>query len=266
MPNGYFLHLLSHLPLPVPLPRQPLATPPTASQLLPPPQSQKQPTARIHKMFLARPFLPPPNSTCPVTRNLASSTRTGRKLRQHSSGRQGRRQRIGRSLVRNSTYEVDDVGTEKSAMRKDSRNQIQSSFAWKFVVYGTTFLLPTCILKRILGTRDWKVCYAWREKFAWCFVIMVLCLSVAFLTFGFTTPVCDNSKSIYTYSFFTKTTVEKKDQWFLAHGRIFSPFSKRNRLPIVAADYEPFIGLDVSDSFTLPAVKKLTITMIFRAR
>ena len=187
----------------------------------------------------------------------------GRKLTTNSKHS---RSTVTRSLVPRSRSDArNDVAVEKAAMLKQRQNQIQSSVAWKFIVYGTTWLLPTFLLKRLLGTKDWKVCFAWREKFAWCFVILILCLMVAFITFGFTTLVCDNANSIYTYSFFNKTCREKKDQWFLAHGKIYSPFSKKNTVPINPVEYEPFIGLDVSGLFPYaPSCERLGIdSMMF---
>lgn len=178
----------------------------------------------------------------------------GRKL-SGPEGNKARRKKIARSLVRrnNTDYEDDQQhqSTDKySPNRQDNaQDSIQSSWLWKSFVYGSTWLLPTCILKLFLGTKDWRVCYSWREKVAWCMIIFTLCLSVAFLTFGFTTLVCDNSKSIYTFSYFSKTTREKKDQWFLAHGNIYSPYSKRSQTPFDDESYKPFIGWDVSDLF-----------------
>ncbi|RKP20153.1 hypothetical protein ROZALSC1DRAFT_21651, partial [Rozella allomycis CSF55] len=65
---------------------------------------------------------------------------------------------------------------------------------WKWFSYLITFWAPPFAL-RLCGKRDKATQQGFREKIALCFIILILCAAVAFLTFGLQRTLCPPSES-----------------------------------------------------------------------
>ncbi|ORX93190.1 hypothetical protein K493DRAFT_223771 [Basidiobolus meristosporus CBS 931.73] len=67
--------------------------------------------------------------------------------------------------------------------------------AWQMFATCATFYAPNPVLS-CCGMKTKEIRQAWREKMALCTVIILLCLAVGFLTFGFQQVLCGFSSSI----------------------------------------------------------------------
>lgn len=69
--------------------------------------------------------------------------------------------------------------------------QEDSSFSgWRLFSRIVTFWAPAALLESIGGLRDKNMRQAWREKMALCFIIVIMCGIVGFLTVGFQKVLC----------------------------------------------------------------------------
>lgn len=66
---------------------------------------------------------------------------------------------------------------------------------WRVFSHIVTFWAPSFLLTSIGGLTDKNMIQAWREKIALCFIILVLCLGVAFVTVGTQKVLCPSTSS-----------------------------------------------------------------------
>lgn len=66
---------------------------------------------------------------------------------------------------------------------------------WRAFSRIVTFWAPSFLLASIGGLKDKSMIQAWREKIALCFIILVLCLAVAFITVGTQKVLCPSTSS-----------------------------------------------------------------------
>lgn len=66
---------------------------------------------------------------------------------------------------------------------------------WRVFSHIVTFWAPSFLLASVGGLSDKNVIQAWREKIALCFIILLLCLGVAFLTVGTQKVLCPSTSS-----------------------------------------------------------------------
>ncbi|OMJ13131.1 Chitin synthase D [Smittium culicis] len=81
---------------------------------------------------------------------------------------------------------------EKKTRKKSSTNPQSQNTLWKIYCSVITFWAPDSLLKRF-GMPHKDIIFAWREKFGLVAIILTLCLSVGFLTFGLQLVLCKNS-------------------------------------------------------------------------
>lgn len=62
--------------------------------------------------------------------------------------------------------------------------------AWRIFSRVVTFWAPAALLESLGGLKDKNMRQAWREKIALCFIIIILCGCVGFLTVGFQKVLC----------------------------------------------------------------------------
>lgn len=66
---------------------------------------------------------------------------------------------------------------------------------WRVFSRLVTFWAPSFLLTSVGGLSDKNMVQAWREKIALCFIILVLCLAVAFITVGTQKVLCPSTSS-----------------------------------------------------------------------
>ncbi|KAF9245027.1 glycosyltransferase family 2 protein [Melanogaster broomeanus] len=66
---------------------------------------------------------------------------------------------------------------------------------WRIFSQIVTFWAPSFLLSSIGGLKDKSMMQAWREKIALCFIILILCLCVAFITVGTQKVLCPTTSS-----------------------------------------------------------------------
>lgn len=149
------------------------------------------------------------------------------------------------------------VRMERSRSRRPTRvdkdhkpsQKSSSSLLWRIIVRMGTLLIPDFVLRRTLGSKDPRVLYTWREKVTLCWIIFWLCLCLAFMTYGLSLFVCDNSGKVYKYAVFERANKKRIDRWFLAHGKIYSPFHEKTRIEAKGSEFEDFVGEDATFNF-----------------
>lgn len=66
---------------------------------------------------------------------------------------------------------------------------------WRVFSLIVTFWAPSFLLTSLGGLTDKNMIQAWREKIALCFIILLLCLAVAFITVGTQMVLCPSTES-----------------------------------------------------------------------
>lgn len=101
------------------------------------------------------------------------------------------------------------------------KNKFNCSW-WVLLYNAISCCLPSFFLKYCCRMTDRRVQSAWREKFALCVLIAILCLALAFLTYGFTTFICiPPKKAIYRFKTISDN-IDEDNRWFLIHGQIYN--------------------------------------------
>lgn len=116
--------------------------------------------------------------------------------------------------------------------------------------------------------RDERVQRAWREKVSLCLIVVVLCLALGFLTFGFTTIVCrPPAKPVYRVSMVEQANT-KKSRWFTVHGHIFNipqAYKPYRHKSLGFDPYQQFATKDISAYFPY-APTCLSLGVSFKCR
>ena len=107
--------------------------------------------------------------------------------------------------------DVGDDGTSKSCW----------GHCWGPTTRILTFCCPAFCLRKCGRMKDSRVQSAWREKVSLCIVIVVLCLSLGFITFGLSTIVCRPPGSqVFKYDL-VKNKNTDEERWIIIHGEIY---------------------------------------------
>ena len=102
---------------------------------------------------------------------------------------------------------------------------------WPITTRILTCWVPGWALRKCGGMADVRVQGAWREKVSLCLIVVVLCLALGFLTFGFTTVVCrPPAKPVYRMAMVEQANT-KSSRWYTVHGHIFN----------IPASYKPYV-------------------------
>ncbi|KAF9222638.1 glycosyltransferase family 2 protein [Gyrodon lividus] len=78
---------------------------------------------------------------------------------------------------------------------------------WRIFAQIVTFWAPSFLLSSIGGLKDKGMIQAWREKIALCFIIIILCLCVAFVTVGTQKVLCPTTSNMNPARYSTLGTV-----------------------------------------------------------
>ncbi|KAI0225823.1 hypothetical protein L0F63_006718, partial [Massospora cicadina] len=97
----------------------------------------------------------------------------------------GRTLRRGKTLTRPERFQVPEPMLNGQAERK-------SLDAWVVFSRVVTFWAPSFVLRKLGFPHD-DIIQAWREKIALCFIISLICATVAFLTLGLPYAFCPES-------------------------------------------------------------------------
>lgn len=133
----------------------------------------------------------------------------------------------------------------------DGREEVKWYSWWPLLTRLLTFWIPSWTLSKCGGMHDERIQAAWREKVALCLIVTIMCLGLAFLTFGLTIIVCrPRSKPVYSIKMVEERDVTDTERWFLIHGMIYNipesykPYVHKNFNP-----YDEFATMDVSPYF-----------------
>lgn len=110
-------------------------------------------------------------------------------------------------------------------LKDDEQEPPKKSFGcWNLTTLLCTCCCCACLLEKC-GMSAKPVQEAWREKVTLCLIILTFCAALGFLTFGFTTVVCQEKGVLIKFS-----TVKEKnnadERWFIIHGQIYNFPSK----------------------------------------
>ena len=76
---------------------------------------------------------------------------------------------------------------QRKLLRMTQRSHVPD--CWILTSWILTWWIPTFFM-RLIGIKDKQMQQAWREKVSLVLIILILCISVGFLTFGFNAAVC----------------------------------------------------------------------------
>lgn len=143
-----------------------------------------------------------------------------------------------RGASRSRTREIGFREHDFSGMGADGREKIPWYSWWPLTTRLLTCLIPSWALSRCGGMHDDRVQAAWREKVALCIIVIILCLALAFITFGLSTIVCRPATSpIYRVG--TVADHNNDDErWFILHGQIYNIPKKYK--PYAHKKYDPY--------------------------
>ncbi|PJF19368.1 Fungal chitin synthase domain-containing protein [Paramicrosporidium saccamoebae] len=119
---------------------------------------------------------------------------------------------------------------------------------WSVFAHVVTFWAPAPLLKMV-GYHDKQVRQAFREKFALCFIVFIMCVALAIFTFGLGPILCpsnSNTSRIIWREF------EKQDKQGLtwALGKVYRTADVSRILSVPADSIQ---GRDISTDFAIPA-------------
>lgn len=166
---------------------------------------------------MSKGYLPTSESRENLVQSQPGSTGTGRSTR--TTARRNRslvkpersRSRRGLSFGREN-FLRDDVAQD---------HEKKSPFrCWKCTFLACTCCCCSCLLEKC-GMKAKQVQEAWREKVALCITIFIFCLALGFLTFGFTTVVCQEKGVTIKYET-VATKNNENDRWYIIHGTIYN--------------------------------------------
>ncbi|CAO3677614.1 unnamed protein product [Rhizopus stolonifer] len=102
---------------------------------------------------------------------------------------------------------------------------------WAWCAFLMTCCIPNCFIRVCLRKKNPMVQQAWREKLSLCYIILLLCCALAFITYGLTRALCPpNSRSTTSYS-------------MVSNGRRIPVYNQNPRV------FGQFYPLDVIQSF-----------------
>jgi chitin synthase len=116
--------------------------------------------------------------------------------------------------------------------------------------------------------RDERIQAAWREKVALCIIVFVMCLLLAFITFGLSIVVCRPSTRPVHRIGMVADHNEGNDRWFIIHGMIYNiptiykPYAHKLYDP-----YQLFATMDISVYFPwTPDCPEAGVNMKFKCK
>ena len=184
----------------------------------------------------------------PIRSHSRSISRVAAGRRHRSLVRPERSRSRGRGLSRSRTREFGHREHDFCGMGADGR-EAQPWYAWwPLLTRILTCLIPSWLLSTCGRMHDERVQAAWREKVALCMVIVLMCLLLAFITFGLSTIVCRPSiKPIYNIGMVGKNNNED-NRWFIIHGMIYN----------IPAKYKPYTHKGGLDPYSLFATMDIS--------
>ncbi|KAI9488172.1 chitin synthase-domain-containing protein [Zychaea mexicana] len=120
----------------------------------------------------------------------------------------------------------DDYSIIKEKAHQKLRRRLlpsQKPDCWVLTSWILTWWIPTPFM-RLIGIKDKQIQQAWREKVSLVIIIMILCVSVGFLTFGFNATVCGRQPTRI------RPTGINEDQIIIS-GRVFDLKSFKHATP-----------------------------------
>ncbi|CAO3646157.1 unnamed protein product [Cunninghamella blakesleeana] len=80
---------------------------------------------------------------------------------------------------------------------------------WSWFAFLATCCFPSCFIRVCLGKSNKMMRQAWREKVTLCYIILFLCLVLAYLSYGLGKTICPEVGDSYPYTFRNSTTGER---------------------------------------------------------
>ncbi|KAI8149806.1 chitin synthase-domain-containing protein [Fennellomyces sp. T-0311] len=117
----------------------------------------------------------------------------------------------------------DDDSITKQKRRRRSLIPSRMPGCWVLTSWALTWWIPTPFM-RLIGMKDKHIQQAWREKVSLVIIILILCISVGFLTFGFNATVCGRQPTRI------RPTGINEDQIIIS-GRVFNLKSFKHATP-----------------------------------
>ena len=122
---------------------------------------------------------------------------------------------------------------------------------WRVFSRIVTVWAPSFLLASIGGLKDKNTIQAWREKIALCFIILVLCLAVAFLTVGTQKVLCPSTSSTTSARY---TTLGSVSGTLSIQGTIFNVSNAQSPVGVdLASLTQQQPGQDITPYFTRTA-------------
>lgn len=177
----------------------------------------------------------------------------GLRKQRRDLARFGRDQQSRSRTRRTSPPRTDESGFRENdfkGIEADGREKIPWYSWWPLATGILTCWIPSCFLSCCGGMKDRRIQAAWREKVTLCIIIFILCLMLAFITFGLSTIVCRPPvKPLYTLQM-VEESQDENNRWFIIHGMIYNIPSKYK--PYAHKKYDPykmFAKKDISPYF-----------------
>ncbi|KAJ8327573.1 hypothetical protein O5D80_003928 [Batrachochytrium dendrobatidis] len=133
---------------------------------------------------------------------------------------------------------------------------------WSIFVFLVTCCFPSVLLSRLGGMHDKAVQRAWREKVALCWVALLMCILLAFITFGLQTVTCKRDMGAVSLQTFKKYSPSTYPQRFSIHGTVYSmtPYIKTHNAFGALANSSTAAAIDKSTGVDISALFPPTIS------
>ena len=126
---------------------------------------------------------------------------------------------------------------------------------WRMFWAAASCCIPNVFLSKVLGTSDVNVRQAWREKWALCVIIAIMCTLLGFLIFGFQRTACLAELGLFAQATFTNTAAQHQVS---IHGSVYDISSA-----LAAHRLHPYFMSNPSSSKLIESAAGTDISVFF---
>ncbi|KAI8331019.1 chitin synthase-domain-containing protein [Chlamydoabsidia padenii] len=125
----------------------------------------------------------------PMSERLAQQLEKHRKeqIRQHQH----------QLLKQETDITIGGTTSDPMSQKKDHHHR---TGCWAWMAFLATCCFPSCCIRVCFGKSNAMMRQAWREKMTLVYIIILLCLALAYLTYGLTKTICPEQSDYYPHS------------------------------------------------------------------
>ncbi|KAI8069424.1 chitin synthase-domain-containing protein [Gongronella butleri] len=89
--------------------------------------------------------------------------------------------------------------SEDTRNESDPRSRVRRGW-WAWLAFVATCCIPSCCIRVVFGKSNPMMRQAWREKMTLVYIIVLMCLALAYITYGLTRTICPSDADYFPHS------------------------------------------------------------------